>query len=253
METSNKKDRLRGILGTVLFHGILLVAFLFLGLRTPLPLPEEEGVEVRMGDLNGMGVIDYTPPPAHVPPLPSNPVKTEDKNLTQNTDDAPRIEEIKKPVKNESPVKNEQPVKEQVKDPVVNNNMLFKPGNKNGHNQGNTNIPGYQGNPNGNPNSGEPQGSQGNGISFSLSGRSSKNIPHPEYNSPEQGTVVVSITVDKNGKVIKAIPGAKGTTTTDGTLRRLAEQAALKATFDANPNAPEEQIGTITYKFIRLN
>lgn len=253
METTNGKDRYKGILGTVLFHGILLAAFLFLGLRTPLPLPEEEGVEVRMGDLNGMGEIDFTPPPAYTPPTPSNPVTQETSNLTQNTDETPSLEEIKKPVKNENPVKNEQPVKEQVKDPVVNNNMLFKPGNKTGHNQGNTNIPGYQGNPNGNPNSNNPVGSNGNGISFSLNGRSSKNIPRPEYNSPEQGTVVVAITVDRNGKVIKALPGAVGTTTTDGTLKRLAEQAALKATFDANPNAPEEQIGTITYKFIRLN
>ncbi len=254
METKNQKDRVKGIVGTVLFHCVLLAAFLFLGLRTPLPLPEEEGIEVRLGDFEGMGEINYTPPPAYIPPTPSQPEYVKEENLTQNTDETPRIDKIVKPIKNESPVKTDNTVKEDVKtEPVVNPNLLFKPSNKTGQNQGNSDKPGYQGNPNGNPNSNNPVGTHGNGISFSLSGRSSKYIPKPEYNSPEQGTVVVSITVDKNGKVIKAIPGAVGTTTTDATLRNLAKEAALRATFDANQNAAEEQIGTITYKFIRLN
>ena len=93
----------------------------------------------------------------------------------------------------------------------------------------------------------------GPGVSFSLGDRQSKNIPKPEYTSKEEGKVVVAITVDRDGKVIKAIPGAQGTTTTDATLRKLATNAALKATFKPNPKAPEEQVGTITYKFIKIN
>lgn len=253
METQNKKDRLKGILGTVIFHAVLVAAFLFLGLRTPLPLPEEEGIEVRMGDLDGMGEVDFTPPPAYVPPTPASPENVKEELLTQNTDDAPAIKESTKPKTNDNPVKTETTVKDVVKEPAVNPNYSYKPSNNTGNNQGETNKPGYQGNPNGNPDATSPKGSSGSGVSYDLGGRSSKFLPRPEYNSPETGTVVVSITVDRNGKVIKAIAGAKGTTTTDGGLKELARQAAMRATFDAKPGAPEEQVGTITYKFIRLN
>lgn len=253
MEKSNKRDRLRGLLGTVMFHCILLAAFLFLGLRTPLPLPEEEGIEVRLGDMDGMGEITFTPPPAYVPPTPSNPEKVKEEFITQNTNETPKIVENTKPIKNENPIKTETVVKEEVKEPVVNTNLLFKPSNKTGQNQGETDKPGYQGNPNGNPNSGNPTGSLGDGVSFNLNGRSTKYLPKPEYNSPEQGTVVVEITVDKYGNVIYARAGAKGSTTSDATLKELATKAAYKAKFDVNLNALNEQKGTITYKFIRLN
>jgi len=52
-----KKAKRKGIIGTVLFHVLLLVALLFLALRTPLPLPGEEGVEVSLGDaVTGSGL-----------------------------------------------------------------------------------------------------------------------------------------------------------------------------------------------------
>jgi hypothetical protein len=58
--------------------------------------------------------------------------------------------------------------------------------------------------------------------------------------------------VDQQGNVTKAIAGAKGTTTSNPSLWRKAQQAALSAKFSVNLNAPEEQKGTITYNFIRL-
>ncbi len=111
---------------------------------------------------------------------------------------------------------------------------------------------GNQGDPNGDVNSknrtGGPTG--GDGVSFSLAGRSSKFLPKPEYLSKSEGKVVVEVTVDQDGNVIKATPGGKGTTTSDRTLHQAAEKAALKATFDVNKNAPPQQVGTITYFFI---
>ena len=68
--------------------------------------------------------------------------------------------------------------------------------------------------------------------------------------SQETGKVVVTITVDRNGNVIKAIPGARGSTTTSANLYSKAAQAAMKAKFDMNPGAAEEQYGSITFIFI---
>ena len=78
-------------------------------------------------------------------------------------------------------------------------------------------------------------------------------MPKPAYTSQEQGKVVVTIWVNQYGKVIKAVDGAKGTTISDLGLRARAKEAALKAKFSADPNAPDVQKGTITYNFIRLH
>ena len=75
----------------------------------------------------------------------------------------------------------------------------------------------------------------------------------PSYDSKEQGKVVVTIKVDKNGNVTSAVAGAKGTNVSDQTLWQLAKDAALKSKFVSDPNAPDTQVGTITYNFIRQN
>ncbi len=89
------------------------------------------------------------------------------------------------------------------------------------------------------------------GNKFALSGRNLVGqLPIPAYNVQDQGavTVVVAITVDKEGNVTKATPGAKGTTTLDKTLLDAAEKAARQAKFSRKPDAIE-QTGTITYIF----
>jgi hypothetical protein len=52
--------------------------------------------------------------------------------------------------------------------------------------------------------------------------------------------------------VTNAVAGVKGSTTLDEDLIREARQAAMKATFESNENAPMLQKGTITYVF-KLN
>jgi hypothetical protein len=59
--------------------------------------------------------------------------------------------------------------------------------------------------------------------------------------------------VDKKGNVVSAVAGAKGTNVSDQTLWQLAKDAALKSRFKEDPDAPEMQMGTITYNFIRQN
>lgn len=86
-------------------------------------------------------------------------------------------------------------------------------------------------------------------ASFDLSGRTARSIPRPSSNFTESGTVVVTIFINREGNVTRVISGAKGTTTSNSSLRILAEQAARKAKFSPKFDAPEEQKGTITYVF----
>lgn len=105
-EILKDKDRRRGIIGTTIVHILLLVALVFLALRTPLPLPGEEGVEVNFGyDDQGYGEIQSeTPAPISEPTPPPQkeqepvyeepePVIEEEEIITQDIEEAPVLEE----------------------------------------------------------------------------------------------------------------------------------------------------------------
>jgi hypothetical protein len=93
-------------------------------------------------------------------------------------------------------------------------------------------------------------GGSGGGSGYVLNGRKALSKPKPNSEcSNETGTVVVQITVDKNGNTISAIPGAKGTTIAAKCLREQAKMAAMSTKWDADSNAPAKQTGTITYNF----
>jgi len=118
--------------------------------------------------------------------------------------------------------------------------------------QGITYGKGNQGSPDGTPGSNQYGlgGGAGKGISFSLAGRNARSLPKPTFPGNESGIVVVEVTVDKYGKVTKALPGIKGSNTVDTDLLEAAKKAALAASFNSDENAPAFQKGTITYHFI---
>jgi TonB family protein len=234
---------------------MLLLFFIFVGFKTPLPLPEEQGVEVNLGNSeDGMGDVQPDQLSENNAAMPTEQSSADKEEISsQNTEEAIKLNENKKD-KNNTVTKPTEVVKEAIK---INPLSIFtgKKDGKNGGNEGNTAKPGDQGNPFGNPNASNHVGTPGNGggPSFSLKGRSSKSLPKPDYNSKEQGTVVVKIWVNNNGEVSRVEAGQRGTTTSDRTLWKQAENAALRARFSPDANAPEDQTGTITYKFIRLN
>jgi outer membrane biosynthesis protein TonB len=289
---NEKKNKVKGILGTILFHIGMLVILLFLALRTPLPLPGEEGVLVNLGfDETGMG-IDQQEQPAPPEPLPRQaPARQEtqeEEYLVQDVEEAPAIKEKKVEAKKKEPEKvipkrEPEPVKEVIQPepvpepkPQPNPKAMYKgksTATTQGGQEGQTGQPGDQGNPNGTPGApnykgtgGEGAGTgngkgtgtgagdgAGNGISYNLGGRGSLMLHKPSYDSKEQGKVVVTIKVDRQGNVVSAVAGAKGTNVSDQTLWQLAKDAALRSRFIADPNAPDTQVGTITYNFIRQN
>lgn len=117
---------------------------------------------------------------------------------------------------------------------------------------------GDQGKPNGDPNSknylgdggyGDTPGSGGLGKGgYSLAGRKKTAIPEPVKCST-RGTVVVSIKVNREGRVVDAVFKRFASTAFDDCNVNNALNAARKATFNADPNAPEIQEGTITYVY----
>jgi len=223
-----------------------LVVFIFLGLKYEVPPPEEQGVEVNLGFSDqGMGDTKSLVPASEKSSAPA-PSESNKNVITQNTEEAPSIFKPKP--------KNQQNKPPEETKPAIDENALYKPNTNKGENEGITGKPGNQGNPNGDPNSKNYVGTPGSGggISFSLRDRTSRSLPKPVYNIPEEGKVVVTIWVNKKGQVTNAIAGAKGTTTSNLKLRNLAVKAAMKAKFSVSPDAPEIQKGTITYNFIRL-
>ena len=59
MTTAEKKSKRKGIIGTILFHAFLLVAFLFMGLTYQDPPPAEEGISINFGFIDeGFGEIE---------------------------------------------------------------------------------------------------------------------------------------------------------------------------------------------------
>jgi len=139
-------------------------------------------------------------------------------------------------------------------------------GNNGGGGDGNSGHEGNDGRPDGNPNThgnggtgggegggdgtgkGPGKGPGNGGYGFSLSGRSIMTPPVLSKDTKEEGKVVVEITVDKNGKVIKADPNGRGTTTSSPMLKAKARQAALATQFNVSGEF-EEQKGTITIIF----
>jgi len=281
-------EKSKGIAGTVIIHLVLLLFLVFVGFSVPPPPETEEGIEVNFGtDETGSGLIE--PSPAAIQeettavPLASNPEVTEDEPLlTQDTEEAPEVKKVdpdaerKKLEKIEADKKRRQELEaerikkaaeeaerariaadQQRQTEIMNltKNALANSKNAgtNTLSEGITGGTGNQGVVNGSADSqvrGDGGGTGNKGVSYFLEGRGFQKLPPPKYDYQGEGRVVVDVNVDREGKVIQATPGTKGSTTLDEYLLKVAKDAALEATFEAKPDAPVVQKGTITYNFI---
>lgn len=276
------KDKIKAGIGTVLFHILLIFALFFMALKTPLPLPDEEGVEVNLGFTDVGQATQSTLPQNNTPdisPAQENPVQPQEETVKelqeeeivkQEAEDVPTIVDKPEPQKKqEKPIEKQpetvkpEPEKkdEQVKvaepepKPVVDPRLLYT-GKKTNNSEGNDQEIGNKGIETGVPNAANYSGPGGlgtDGISYNLGNRKASSLPKPSYDSNDQGRVNVRIRVNKEGKVIGAEVLQKGTTVTDIKLHNFAVQAALKAVFSPDSNAAEIQVGTITYNFIKIN
>ena len=261
IEAVQHKNNRKGLIASVLIHLLLLLVFAFYGLNYMVPPPEEEGITINFGTVDeGMMNPNTTTTQTKSQEVISeqateqpNPEEVVEEDLiTQDIEEAPSIDQ-----QEEEKPKVEQP-KEEIKEEPEPDKTLSSAIDKWKKNKdaeqsgdGTSNKNGDQGDLNGDPESKRYiGGGAGDGVSFSLAGRTRISSPPIKDNSQEEGTVVVDIIVDQYGKVIRANPGARGSTTADAGLYKKAKEAALKTRFNANPNAAEQQKGTMTFIFI---
>lgn len=254
---------------TVILHVLLLILLFYVGM-TYLDPPPEDGIAVNFGTTEtGSGNIQPTEPIQSAPqvttPPPVSQPKTEIKEevVTQDNEDAPVIKkEEKKEVQKETPKKNEPKkevpkVVEQKPDKTTNdalNSLINGPksdGTAKGS-EGDDKTGGDKGDPNGDPNAqsyyGTGKGLDGDG-NYLLGGRKPLNKPRDPQECNEAGKVVVSIEVDRNGNVISAKPGVRGTTNNTKCLLDKAKENAMATRFNSDNKAPVKQIGKIIYNF----
>jgi TonB family protein len=235
------------------------------------PLAGGEGMMVNIGYVDeSTGDVQPTSEitsenPAIETVTPSSQPEVDEDIFTQENEEAVKINVSTTPPKDKVEVKTTviDPKPEVVKEPVktADPRALYKGKNSNSSSQGNsTQGSGDQGSRDGTPNAknygmsgtGNTPGSGGGGggSSINLEGRKAMQVPAPEYNIQEEGTVVVEITVDKDGNVTNAKAGVKGSNTANAYLLDKAKRAALRTKFNADPTAREEQKGTIIYHFV---
>ncbi|THV56854.1 energy transducer TonB [Flagellimonas alvinocaridis] len=118
--------------------------------------------------------------------------------------------------------------------------------------EGDDNRIGDKGQPDGDPYATSYYGAPGSGSGgggYGLNGRSLVNSGKVRQECNEEGRVVVRITVDRTGRVIKAEPGVKGTTNTAQCLLEPARRTALLHKWNTDSNAPSQQIGFVVVNF----
>lgn len=87
-------------------------------------------------------------------------------------------------------------------------------------------------------------------VSFYLKDRSKRYMHIPVYQCEGGGTVKINIVVDQRGYVVNAIVDATATNANSECLELAAIDAAKKSRFNTDYNAPNRQKGTITYQFV---
>ena len=87
-------------------------------------------------------------------------------------------------------------------------------------------------------------------IYYNLEYRYHLRLPVPVYKCEGAGLIEVKIVVDQRGRVLKAETDKPGDTANEICLAEAARNAALNTRFNADYDAPDHQVGTITYHFI---
>ena len=267
---------------TLAAAGLVLFFILIIGWKVPAIVETriDEGIEVNLGNSDfGSGDIapmvpgEPAPEPAETRQAAVPPSQQQAEEKTEEPDEndpepslvkpAPKPKAVVKPVVT-PPIARPVQVKEQPappqpkpkatmgqysggKGPGGNNQDGFN----NVKNQGIAGGNGDQGKPNGNINSDSYKGNGGTGksgvsIQKGLTGRRVMQYPSFEDDFNENAKVAVDIQVDENGRVKSAVYQARGSTTSNGTLKAIAIRKALQLKFNAGD---DESSGTMMFNF----
>ena len=257
---------------------VLLILLIFIVGPKYMDPPEEYGIAVNFGTTDfGSGKVQPKEPIKSEPinnneqpkvqesqPEPANPKTNTEEVLTEDNAEAIAIKkakeaEARKKAEAEAKAKAEAERKERERkereakkknlDDLIGG--IGKSDGTESGNEGDDDRPGDKGQIDGDPYApsyfGQP-GSGSGGVGYGLNGRGrptkSKVVPECD----EEGRVVVEIAVDRNGRVIEAKPGVRGTTG-DICLYDAAKRTALTYKWPADNKAPSLQIGFVVVNF----
>lgn len=273
-KTKHEKDSARI---TTLIAVILLLLIFIVGPKYMDP-PLEYGVAVNFGTTDfGSGRVQPKKPIKSQPkeikqpqkveeskPETAKPQETKEEVLTQDQIESIAIKKqeaveakkkavaeakAKKEAERVARVQREQDAKKKRLDDLIGG--IGKSDGTETGGEGDDNRAGDKGQLNGDPYApsyfGEP-GSGGGGTGYGLRGRGrpSKSKVVPECD--EEGSVVVEIHVNRQGRVVKAIPGKRGTTGVS-CLYDAARKTALTYKWPPNTKAPIDQTGFVVINF----
>jgi colicin import membrane protein len=162
--------------------------------------------------------------------------------------DAERVEQEKKQAEEQK--RQEQESKKKSLDALIGG--IGKSDGETTGSEGDDNKAGDKGKPEGDPYATSYYGTPGSGSGtggYGLNGRSLVSKGKVQQECNEDGRVVVRIVVDKNGRVIKATPGVKGTTNNAPCLLEPARKTAFLHKWNLDSNAPSQQIGFVVVNF----
>ena len=272
MKLLDTRHKRKSMTLTIVIFLLLALSLIFFGLQYMDP-PEQRGIAVNFGTHSqGAGNIQPEKPIESTPKqsttsTPETEVSEQEEDiLTQDIEEAPVIENKEK----EKPKTEPQPIEEVPEpEPEVEpepepepdkstsdaiSNLLNAPkstGSDKG-NEGDDNTSGDKGDPSGDPNAssyyGQGKGLDGDG-NYNLGGRRALNKERFKQECNESGRVVVRIVVNRNGEVVSATPGYRGTTNNASCLLDPAQRAAMATKFNPDTKAPAQQVGTIIYNF----
>ena len=260
-----KRDKIDifSVLWTLLLHVAVIGLLLMLHLHKPM-VQAESGVPVMLGNMGNLDTdyefTEVNSMPAPAPAATPAPVAPQaEPALTQNMEETVAresgekekpvkpVETVKQPTPEEIRAEQERQAAEQAQSLMANAFGRSSTMQASAPTENSTDVQGVPGSAEGNSNQGKTSGTSGYGT-WDLGGRDMiGELPRPVYNIQEEGRVVVTITVDPEGKVVDTRINNR-TNTTNLQLRQAAVEAARRTKFNAI-GGENNQTGTITYYF----
>lgn len=259
-----KDDKAKGIVGTIVFHAVIVIALVLACLNYSFPPKDDEIAHMRNDEILFGG--EYVMLGDFVTPTPNKDegqrqVEVETPNPTTQGDDmenagdqgetAPSLVtgNDESPMKTEVVAEKPGPTKEELEAEAervrreketaekINKRVSFGNNNKTGV--------GTTGSPTGTSTSVASSGAPGvsglEGYTLSSWGRPS---------SPVQGVVRIKVRVNSRGKVVSAdYASGSGSAASNMAVRRSCEEASMKSQFSVPNNTSTEGVGIITWRF----
>ncbi len=277
-QENQKKRKTVGYIGAFAIHLPVLLLLLLPFLSRQIPAPGQEGVLVSFGTPDAgstwekpmdAGPIEETQEEVHEEANPSESVSSQETAAIQEevTTSDVASEVSANPNASDAPSTNDQPT-EATTEALDNHNPIVNPRNDeqpenpapervegagfNINMSGQNNNPGPAGLEIGVPNADALYGMNGpgeEGIGGDLRGRGISNKPKLTYDKNVEGTVVVELCVNKLGVVTSSKAISSGSTISDQSLRKIAQENAKLYAFDPDPDAPSKTCGSVTYTF----